>query len=458
MPLTPSLAARSAWLLAAALLLIVQPAVAQDPAADRPAGTVTLTDWPDTLAAAPDTAFAESDYQLLPRLDALTVAYRYAGQPDAVDLSFVLSWAPGEEGLYEGQVRPYEALPSDIRMVAVELVADVIVDGRDVADMMVAVDSMALPAHPGVYAFEVGDLAYEALFLDTAADSARQYVAQGFTLRNLTVSRVAFASYAERPSRAATDVARDAPPPPPPPRSVYVPRSHIFIGWRIGPTPYYVGPGRVRRDASPRSDTVGRTAAETDRRDSSPERGERAEASSSGRADADAPDEAPSGRAEQEGRSTDRDERSEDDDDEDSLLPASAAAVAVVGAAAIIGGTVGVHGTGRTPLGLMAGWVQPQGGALVQASINTNVLEAEGRQHLEAKLVGFYDAFGAPVQPALGLGAVATAEGDATTVEPSLSIGVAGNFGRVVIRGGIDVVHAIPEVGVAINFRLNPER
>jgi hypothetical protein len=439
-------------LLVVALGLMVQPVQAQEAS---PSGTVTLAAWPDTLAAAPDEAFETSDYQLLPRLDALTMEYRYAGTPDGIDLSFVLSWTPGAEGRYGKQVLPYDQLPPDIRMVSVELLADVIVEGRDVADMVVAVDSMALPSHPSVYAFEVRDLAYDAVFLDTPADSARQYVAEGFELRNLAVNRIAFASFGERSRRAEPNVARDEPPRSPrpqPPRSVYVPRTTIFVGWRIGPTPYYVGRDRTRRTVQPRGESVGRTTAETDRQDTSSGRsappGDEA-ASEGASTDGEA-----SGRSTQGGRSGDGEKRSRDrDDDEDSLLPASAAAVAVVGAAAIIGGTVGVHGTGRTPLGLTAGWVRPPGGALVQASINPAVLDADGRQHLEAKLVGFYDVLGGPVQPAVGLGAMATAEGDNTDIEPSIMLGLAGNLGRVVLLGGYDVVQGTPEFGLAINFK-----
>ncbi len=443
-----------AILLVVALGLMAQPVRAQEA---RPSGTVALADWPDTLVAAPDDAFETSDYQLLPRLNALTMEYRYAGTPDGVDLSFVLSWSPGVQGRYDGQVLPYDQLPPDIRMVSVELLADVIVEGRDVADMIVAVDSMALPSHPSVYAFEVSDLAYDAVFLDTPADSARQYVAEGFELRNLAVNRVAFASFGERPRRAEPDVARDEPPrsPRPPPRSVYVPRTTIFVGWRVGPTPYYVGRDRSRRTVQPRGESAGRTTAETDRQDASAGRSMRTgdEGASEG---GGGTEERASGRSTQGERSGDSEKRNrdrDDDDDEDSLLPASAAAVAVVGAAAIIGGTVGVHGTGRTPLGLTAGWVRPPGGALVQASINPAVLGADGRQHLEAKLVGFYDVLGGPVQPAIGLGAMATAEGHDTDIEPSIMLGLAANRGRVVLLGGYDVVQGTPEVGLAINFK-----
>jgi hypothetical protein len=442
-----------------ALWLAPPSAVAQNDSPSRPGGTVTLTDWPDTLAAAPDDAFETADYQLLPRIDALTLEYRYRGASDGVDLSFVLNWAPGTEGRYQGQVLPYDQLPFDLRMVAVELLADVIVDGRDVADMMVAVDSMALPAHPSVYAFEVSDLSYDAVFLDTPADSAQQYVAEGFELRNLTVNRIAFASFGDGSVQADPDVARTEPAPRPrPPRSVYVPRTSIFVGWRIGPTPYYVGPGRPRRAVQPRDAAVGRTTAETDRSEAQPERG--TQPSEGEAADGESTRGDAAGRPNQSERSGDSEKRrkGDDDDDDDSLLPASAAAVAVVGAAAVIGGTIGVHGTGRTPLGLTAGWVQPSGGALVQTSINPAVLGADGRQHLEAKLVGFYDVFGGPVQPALGIGGVATAEGSDTDVEPSVLLGLTGNFGRVVLVGGVDIVQGTPEVGLAINFRFDPDQ
>jgi hypothetical protein len=442
------------------LALIALPAVAQEPAPRR-SGTMMLADWPDTLAATADD-FESGAYQLLPRIEALTVEYRYEGDPRGVDLSFVLTWAPGAEGLYDGRVQPYDQLPADIRMVAVELLADVVVDGRDVADMIVAVDSMALPSHPSVYAFEVADLSYDAIFLDTPADSARRYVEQGFTLRDLTVNQVAFSSFGDDLLEDEPEVARRAPPSyPRPPRSVYAPRTGIFVGWRIGPDPYYVGPGRTRSEGAPRGESVGRATAETDREGQS-ERGERGgEEASSGGGESTTRGEA-SGRAEQGERSGKRGRQDEGDDDEeddeDSLLPASIAAVAVVGAAAVIGGTVGVHGTGHSPLGLVAGHVGPRGGALVQASINTAVLDAEGQQHLEAKLVGFYDVLDAPVQPALGIGAVATAEGDETTVEPSVSLGVVGNLGRVVLMGGYDVVQGAPEFGLAINFRFNPDQ
>lgn len=440
------------WRVALVLLWMPVAAAAQDEAQPRGEDTAVLAGWPDSLAAAAQD-FEEDAYQLLPRIDTLALDYRYAAASDGAQMSFVLAWRPGAEGLYEGRVQPYEALPPDVRMASVELLADVVVDGRDVAEMIVAVDSMALPPHPSVYAFEVDSLDYGAVFLDTPADTAQRYFEEGFALRNLRVHRIAFASYGAEPARTP-EVTREEPPPSPrprPPRSVYTPRTHIFIGWRVGPRPRYVR--RPARNEQPRGDAVGRTAEETDRGDA-PARGERA---GEDEGEDEAARDGTSTRSGQRGRSEQGEEKDRDDEDEDSLLPASVAAVAAVGVVAVAGGTVGYHGTGRTPLGLTAGWARPAGGALLQASINTAVLGADGRQHLEGKVLGFVDAFEAPLQPAVGVGALATAEGDETTVEPSLTLGAVGNFGRVLVIGGYDVLRQAAEFGFAINFRFNPE-
>lgn len=447
--------AQSKWSLMLVLFLLPLVAAAQDEATPRGSGTAVLAGWPDDLKAVAED-FAADDYQLLPRLDALTLDYRYAAGPEGAQMSFVIAWAPGEEGLYDGSVRPYEALPSDIRMGAVELLADVVVDGRAVAEMIVAVDSMALGPHPSVYAFEVENLAYDTVFLDTPAEVARRYFEARFELRNLRVNRIAFASYGEELPRAP-DLTRKEPPrsDPPrsyPPRSVYEPRVGVSIGWRIGPRPYYVdGPRRTER---PRGDAVGRTAEDGERH-AAPERGERTGAEE--RDDDRARDGAVARTGKSE-RSRKGKKKDDDDEDEDTLVPASVVALAAVGAVAVAGGTVGYHGTGRTPLGLTAGWARPGGGALLQASVNDAVLGAEGTQHLEGKLLGFVDAFDAPVQPAVGLGALATAEGNETTVEPGLMLGAVGNLGRVLVIGGYDVLRQAPEFGVAVNFRFKPRR
>jgi hypothetical protein len=119
---------------------------------------------------------------------------------------------------------------------------------------------------------------------------------------------------------------------------------------------------------------------------------------------------------------------------------------------AVIGGTVGVYGTGDTPLGLAAGYTHPRGGVQLQAAVNTAVLEDEPDQRLTAKALGFYDLFGTAVQPAVGLGVQVDAQRDAH-VRPAVSTGLVGNFGRMVLYGGVDLVQQTPELGVSYNFR-----
>jgi hypothetical protein len=113
---------------------------------------------------------------------------------------------------------------------------------------------------------------------------------------------------------------------------------------------------------------------------------------------------------------------------------------------------VGLYGRGDTPLGLAAGYTRPGGGVQLQAAVNGAVLEGEDGQKLTVKALGFYDVFSAPVQPAAGLGVQVDPARD-RDVAPSVSLGLAGNFGRIVLFGGVDLVQETPEIGLTYNFR-----
>jgi hypothetical protein len=123
-----------------------------------------------------------------------------------------------------------------------------------------------------------------------------------------------------------------------------------------------------------------------------------------------------------------------------------------VGLVAVAGGTVGLYGRGDTPLGLASGYTHPDGGVQVQAAVNSAVLDDGPDQQLSVRALGFYDLFGARVQPALGLG-VMVDPGAGRDVEPAVSGGLVGNLGRIVLYGGIDVTRGTPEVGLSYNFR-----
>jgi hypothetical protein len=397
-------------------------------------GVATLADWPASLPQLLREMGTNAPY-LLPRIDSLALEYRYASTDSTSQWSFVLGWRPDHRVLYEGDILPFEQGPSDVRMVNVELRADVRAGGRSIGDMIIAVDSMALRPLPSIYSFEV-TVGHDRVFLDATAEEARRALAQGVTLDSLVVERMGFASATTTSERRRRPDARERRPAPQRGPSIYEPTTRIFIGWRVAPRPYYVSVNDGKRTVAPRDENIGRgataggdTRARADRRDEA--------------------DEAGTGRTR---RSSDDESEEEDEDDETSLRGPALAAAAAIGLVAYAGGTVGLYGRGDTPVGLAAGYTHPRGGVQLQAAVNGAVVEGESGQKLTLKALGFYDVFEARVQPAVGLGLQIDPqrEGD---VAPSLSLGLAGNFGAFVLVGGIDVVQGTPEVGLAYNFR-----
>jgi len=403
-------------------------------------GTATLTNWPASLPQLLREMGRNAPY-LLPRLDSLALEYRYAANDSTSQWSFVLGWTPGRRVLYDGDVRPYEKGPSDVRMVNVELRADVRVDGETVGEMIVAVDSMALRSLPSIYSFEV-TVGHERVFLDATPEEARRALAEGVTLDSLVVERMGFvspeASTSERRRPDDRQTRQSAPRRAP---SVYEPRTEIHIGWRVGPRPYYVGEKEGNRTVQPRGRTMGRGTTEAN--DDSQSRAAR-------RGETEEDDEDEQASSTKTGSKADDDE--EEDDDHTSLRAPAFGAVLVVGMLAYAGGTVGLYGRGDTPFGLAAGYTRPGGGFQLHAAVNGAVIGDEAGQRLTLKALGFYDVFSSPFQPAIGLGVQIHPQRE-NDVLPSASIGLAGNFGPVVLLGGFDVVQGTPEVGVTYNFR-----
>jgi hypothetical protein len=156
------------------------------------------------------------------------------------------------------------------------------------------------------------------------------------------------------------------------------------------------------------------------------------------------------------GKSNDANADDDDDDDgDDRLYPAAIAGVVAVGAVAVAGGTVGYYGSTAAPIGLMSGFVHRRGGALLHVAINKQVFgKASGPENLSAGITGFYDVFGLPIQPAVGLGVTATEEGvGGYATSATVSLGVVGNFGPLVVLAGYDVLTPGFRVGTAVNFR-----
>lgn len=452
----------SVLLVASILVLSAGPACAQTPTPWTDMKAATITDWPDVSLPQLLREMGRRAPRLLPEIDSLSLEYRYTADSTDTSWRLGLSWRPGTRVLHEGDVLRRREGPGDIRMVSVELLADVIVAGQKEAEMIIAVDSMALGPLPQLYTFGVR-VGYDRVFLDTPADAARRYLRQGVTLANLRVERMGFDAFGAPAQGQHRDPdVRERRPTPRRAPSVYEPRVRVIIGWRVGPRPYYVdrdNEGReVRRTERPRED-VGRTptAGEqrergADRSDTEGER-EQGDADTRGADRGDGEDEKDGEGSSRSGRSKSDKDDDEDDEDEDLLGPALVAA-AGVGIVAYAGGTVGVYGTGDTPIGLTAGYTHPRGGVQLQAAINSEVIEDEGVEGLTVKAIGFYDVFGARVQPALGLGAQLEAANE-TEGTPIVSVGLVGNLGHVVLYGGYDVVNQTPEAGIAFNFRYN---
>ena len=401
-------------------------------------GTVALTNWPTSLGQLLDEMGRRAPY-LLPKIDSLALDYRYAANDSTSQWSFVLGWQPGARVLYKGDVLSRRSGPANVRMVNVELRAQVHADGRHVGDMIVAVDSMTLAPLPGIYSFEV-TVGHSRVFLEGSAATARQALLEGATLDSLVVERMGFVT--DRPSssqRRRPDVQERRPVPGPEP-SIYEPRTRIFIGWRVAPRPYYVAERNGKRTVQRREATIGRGSTDEGRQDRTATRRGATAAEEGGR---------------KSGRS--KEEKEDEEDDDTSLRGPALGAAMAVGLVAMVGGTVGLYGRGDTPLGLAAGYTHPRGGVQLQAAINGAVIRDDSGQKLTMKAFGFYDVFASRVQPALGLGLQVDPSTDGS-VSPAISLGLAANFESVVLFGGVDVVEGTPELGVAYNFRYRSGR
>lgn len=395
-------------------------------------GTVTLTNWPASLGNLVDDMGRNAPY-LLPKVDSLSLDYQYAAGDSASHWSFVFGWDPGDRVLYEGDVLSRRAAPSGLKMVNVELGAEVVAGGESIGTMIVAVDSMALGPFPSIYSFEVS-VHHSRVFLDVPAEEARRALRQGVQLRRLVVERMGFVADGFSSSERSTETQDGQEGSSGQARTPRVYQSHtgVHVGWRVAPRPYEVKMTDGTRTVRPRGTTIGRASAERDSRSSRED----------GESDHETDDE----------DATTVDASDDDDEEHTSLQIPALGAIAAVGLFAYAGGTVGVYGRGDTPYGLAAGYTRPSGGIQFQASVNGAVIEDRTGQKLTLKALGFYDAFSARIQPALGVGVQLDPENSPGTV-PSLSTGLAGNFGRFVLLAGFEVIQGTPEVGLTYNFR-----
>lgn len=481
------------WSLAGILLLLaalgdIGAATAQS--FESGEGVVRVTDWPD------EEARRTLRYDILPFIDTLTVAYQYAVRDGRPALSLVVDWDPGTSAIYRGVRTSYAEIPGDVRMVGLDLRIGVFVDGRRAAVLSVVVDSMVVGPYPDFVEIALPDLTWDNVFAETTPEEAKAIFLNGFELADLEVAGAGFAVFDE--DGDVTNPAAGRPTRSQPSRvSIYrAPRfvdGFIDVTWLIGgisrvPSPREdiprgsMGRGdggrnaeeaRGDRRARPGDGTVGRDAGRSEARGRN--RSDARDEERSGTRSADRPaargEDRPRARAEsstdddEKGGSEDRKEGGfrlpgsggddDDDEDDDELVPYALAAVGAAGILAAVGGTVGYYGNSHyAPIGLTSGFVRRDGGLLLQAAVNEALLFDEPRaKRLTVKLLSFGNFLNSGLQPALGAGVLATAEGGEITYEPTLSIGAVGVYKMMLVYGGYDVVHQGPEFGVAVNFR-----
>lgn len=409
---------------------------------------ITIKNWP---LSAHDEASIDSFYDesgVMPLIDDLTITYGY----DVVDglpaFSYKLQWEPGDFVYLDGKKTPFAELSGDVLIESIVMQAEVVVDDAPVTLFTLAHDSLMSQPAPGYVTVEMGDLAWETVFADTDAATAQAYFEKGFNIRNPKIASISFVHFEADPAVAENEPAARKPRRPSR-RTIFRPGISIWIDF-----PFYGRrpPPRIAdvdtRTTEPRGDRVGRGDQRTEGARSSDDRRSRGEA-----------EEEPEDESAATGIFSGNKKNKDDDDDEEDegdLLPAALAGVAAVAAVAVIGGTVGYYGNAEhAPIGLMTGYVHPKGGLLLQVAVNEAVLQKSKTEteYFMGRIVGFYDFFKSPVQPALGAGVLVRQQNNDVEYVPSLSPGVAGNFGRVVLLSGYDVLNGGLDFGIAYNFR-----
>ncbi|MEM8486664.1 MAG: hypothetical protein AAF564_14015 [Bacteroidota bacterium] len=409
---------------------------------------IAITDWPLSVheEASTDAFFEESG--VLPLIDELTIAYSYRVADSLPAFSYKLQWEPGDFVYLDGKKTPFAELSGEVLIESIVVQAEVVVEDTPVTLFTLAHDSLMAQAMTGYVTVEMGDLAWETVFADTDAATAQAYFQKGFNIRNPKIASISFVHFEDDPAVAENEPATRKPRRPSR-RTIFRPGISIWVDF-----PFYGRrpPPRIAdvdtRSTEPRGDRVGRGDQRTEGARSSDDRRSRGEAEEE---------------TEDESTATgifsgNKKKKDDDDDEEDEgdLLPAALAGVAAVAAVAVIGGTVGYYGNAEhAPIGLMTGYVHPKGGLLLQVAVNEAVLQKSKTEteYFMGRIVGFYDFFRSPVQPALGMGVLVNQRDNEVEYVPSFSPGLAGNFGSFVLMGGYDVLNGGLDFGVAYNFR-----
>lgn len=444
-------------------------------------GATWVTEWPEkSPALASNNEPSKLDvrsFELLPFIDSLSVEYRFSvgSSAELASMHLAIEWTGAEEGIYEGRRVRRGDMPAGIVIHTIDILMQVLIEDESVAEFFLPLDTIALGRSPSVVFVDITDVSWDRIFVDTDAEMAKRIFDDGFRLSEPKIVRAIFAlkapgydQFADAGEEHGGDIRQDDRVE----EAVFIPDVDIWIDWSTGRSYWNPPPGSVRKTGPTGREDIGRSGLSGGRggvtrgggRDGSgsdDDRGDSADGDDERSASANDRDDRSSGDGIDIGGILDAAGSGDDDDDEkDRLYPAALAGVAAIGGLAVLGGTVGYYGGSETPFGLMAGYVEPDGGLLLQAAINAEVFgKKKGPEYMVVSVTSFYNVFKSPIQPALGLGAMITEDGsDELRWTPNVSVGLAGNFGQIIVLGAYDVTEGEFRVGMAINFRFRKRK
>lgn len=434
------------------LLCVTLPVYGQSQSWTTSNGVINVSNWPETAENQRSIDSLRVHAAVLPSIDTLSIGYGYRVTPGQPYLTFALEWKPGPYAILEGEKTKWDDLKGDVVIESILLNVDVHSEGEPVSSLDFAVDSLMLASYPDLFSEEVTTLTWDTVFPDLPDSTARTLLKKGFSLENPKISRISFVYYDEE-GKVAQRSSPQIMPRRPSKRTVYRPgvtidvRVPIIISRRPTPRPRQA---EEPRTVEPRGERVGRgDTTDDDRRTTSDDRRQTERTSDANEDDAGEDGDIlnPSGK---------KKKKEDDEEDEDDLLPAAIAGVAAVALVAVAGGTVGYYGnTKYAPIGLMAGYVKPEGGALLQAGVNSAVIErSEAEQeHFVGKITGFYNIFDSPIQPSIGVGVVVSEDNGNYEYDILGSLGLVGNFGSMIVIGGYDFISGGADIGIAVNLK-----
>jgi len=216
-------------------------------------GVLSVASWPDFDDRQVVRDLRNNNF--FPSVDTLNVGYRYWVRNDRPNGELIIEWTPGTRGIYRGDLTSMAKIPASFRLIALDMVADVVVGDQVVDALVLQIDSLSLEPSPAVSRIDDGDIPWDRLFESRDEQKARAHLESGFQLRSMRVIRMAFRAerISDERSEGKVGVAEpDGVPGPGGPLEpadpaepdwgsvVYVPDIQVWLDWTLGGAPYYV--------------------------------------------------------------------------------------------------------------------------------------------------------------------------------------------------------------------------